>query len=197
MRWLSNNFKYFFFSCSKIAVNFRRLLAEDKHDLESLKLKYDEGKRDALYEVVKKLNQDFQPLTDEEVTELVDILEGHFDPTKKPIVDKRHQEGQNTGNGTGNGNNMRRRRRGGMGVGGGRRNSRGSSNMIDKENQVRARSNSNHRRRRRSSTDGGKTRFGGNNNNEMNNNNNYEKTGAMRKEHQMHDNNANHMISAN
>lgn len=166
--------------------------------MESLKIKYDEGKRDALYEVVKKLNQDFQPLTDEEVTELVDILEGHFDPSKKPIVDKRHQEGQNTGNGTGNGNNMprNRRRRGGMSVGG-RRNSRGSSNMIDKENQVRARSNSNHRRRRRSSTDGGKTRFGGNNNNEMNNNNNYEKTGAMRKEHQMHDNNANHMISAN
>jgi hypothetical protein len=186
---LSDIFRTYFQTsryCRKLAVTFRRLLAEEKYDLESLQMKYDEGKRDGLIEVVKKLKE----IKEEEQIELIEILDSHFDPEKKPIrpVNKRRDSQSNNG--------MRpRRRRGGMS---GPRNSRGSTTMMDKENRERARSNSNRRRRR--SVDN--KRFGPNkNDNMMNNNNNNnnnvmdKKTGTIRKE-PYHDANANNIVSA-
>lgn len=141
--------------------------------METLQKKWDEGKRDAMIELVKKI----ETLKDEDQIELADILDAHFDPEKKPIrpIVQRRENANN--------NQMGRRRRNG-----GNRNSRGN-NMNNKENnQDRARSNS--RRRRRSSTDN--KRFGGannnNNSNAKNNNNNNNvmdsKTGAIRKDSQ-------------
>lgn len=139
--------------------------------METLQKKWDEGKRDAMIELVKKI----ETLKEDDQLELADILDAHFDPEKKPIrpiVQRRE-------NNNGNNNQMRRRRRNT----GGNRNSRGN-NMNNKENnQDRPRSNS--RRRRRSSTND--KRFGSNNNNTnaKNNNNMMDpKTGAIRKETQ-------------
>jgi maternal-effect protein exuperantia len=188
---LSDIFRTYFQTsryCRKLAVTFRRLLAEEKYDLDSLKMKYDEGKRDALIEVVKKLKE----IKEEEQIELVEILDSHFDPEKKPLRPIKRRDSQNNNNG-----GMRpRRRRGGMS---GPRNSRGSTTMMDKENnRDRARSNSNRRRRR--SVDN--KRFGPNNNDNMmhnnnNNNNNVmdKKTGTIRKEPH-HDANANNIVTA-
>lgn len=164
----------FFFSFSRRAVTFRRLLADAKHDLESLQKLWEEGKRDAMTEQIKKLDE----LKEEEQIELVDILDHYFDPEKKavkPIVQRR--EGNRDGgreerrdNGQRDRQQPRRRRV-----------QRGRS--VNKENQG-PRPDS--RRRKRSENGGNNKRM----------NNIEAKSGAGRKDNQL-DANQNIMVSAN
>jgi Exuperantia SAM-like domain len=162
----------FSFVFSRRAVTFRRLLSEDKHDIESLQKAWDEGKRDAMAEIVKKL-KDFK---EEDHEELIELLDAHFDPEKKPvkpIVQRRESTSGGNGNGNGNGNRNDNRNDNGQMRQRRRRAPRGRSQ--NKENNG-PRSDS----RRKRSSDKRNSNQGNNNNN---NNNMEQKSGAIRKEH--------------
>lgn len=67
------------------AVTYRRVLAEYGHDFASLQQIWTDSKRDGLEAVVSKITE----LKEEERTELVELLDCHFDPEKqqlKPVV---------------------------------------------------------------------------------------------------------------
>lgn len=58
--------------------------------MDSLTKMWEEGKREAIIENIKK----FEALTEEDQLELVDILDSHFDPEKtqvKPVVQRREK----------------------------------------------------------------------------------------------------------
>lgn len=165
------------FHHSRRAVTFRRLLADAKHDMDTLKQLWEEGKRDGIAEHIKKLDE----LKEEEQVELIEILDSYYDPEKKavkPVVPRREntnngdrherndRNDRNDRNGNDRNGNMRLRRR---------RAPRGRS--MNKENQG-PRSDS-----RRKSTD---KRY--NNTPSHNNNNMMDQKGAGRKEHQHMDN---------
>lgn len=147
---------------SRRAVTFRRLLAESHHTMDSLQQIWTDGKREAIDEELKKIDE----LKDEDREELTEILDSHYDPEKKPIKPVVNQRRRDAGNGNPAGNNRRRR------------GPRGRS--LNKENQGprQMRSGSNRKR----STD---KRYNNNNDNNNNNNNNTmdPKSGAIRKEH--------------
>ncbi|CAO1346489.1 unnamed protein product [Diamesa serratosioi] len=63
------------------AVTYRRLLAEAKHNNDTLEQLWNDGKRDAIAETVNKI----ESLKEEERTELIEILDCHYDPEKKSI----------------------------------------------------------------------------------------------------------------
>jgi len=63
------------------AVNYRRLLAEHKHDNDSLNDLWTNGKREAVVEAVNKI----ESLKDEEREELIEIIDSHYDPEKKSV----------------------------------------------------------------------------------------------------------------
>lgn len=180
---------------SRRAVTFRRLLAEAQQDMESLTKIWTDDKRDGIAELVKKI----EALKEEEQIELIDILDSHFDPEKKPIkpvVQRRsdRRDSQSNGNNAGNNNNNNMRNPRNRGGGAPRRRS------LNKENQGPPMNNS--RRRKRSTTD---KRFNNatiNNNVAINNNNNNNvmdpKSGAIRKEQPQVDANQNSvLVSAN
>lgn len=129
-------------------MTFRRLLAEAKYDMDSLTKIWNEGKREAIADLVKKIEE----VKEDEREELVELLDSHFDPEKKavkPVVQRRENKSER-------GNNVRnqppRRRRGAP---------RGRN--YNKEN-MGSRSNSQPRRRKHS-TD--KRMDNNNNNNQM------------------------------
>lgn len=67
------------------AVTYRRVLAEYGHDFESLRQIWTESKREGLEQVIAKITE----LKDEERTELIELLDCHYDPDKqqlKPVV---------------------------------------------------------------------------------------------------------------
>uniref|UniRef100_A0AAG5DIP7 Exuperantia SAM-like domain-containing protein n=1 Tax=Anopheles atroparvus TaxID=41427 RepID=A0AAG5DIP7_ANOAO len=67
------------------AVTYRRVLAEFGHDYESLRQAWQENKREALEAIISKIGE----LKEDERTELVELLDCHYDPEKqafKPIV---------------------------------------------------------------------------------------------------------------
>lgn len=67
------------------AVTYRRVLAEYGHDFESLRQVWTESKREGLEQVIAKIVE----LKDEERTELIELLDCHYDPDKqqlKPVV---------------------------------------------------------------------------------------------------------------
>jgi hypothetical protein len=178
----SHCLKLFFLSLSlsRRAVTFRRVIAEAKHDMDTLQKLWTEGKRDAIAEEVKKMDN----LKEDEHEEVVEILDAHFDPEKKPvkpIVQRR----ESTSGGNGNGNNDRDRNMRNNQQQRRRRNPRGRS--MNKEN-TRPRS-SNNNQRRRSVTD----------NRYNNNNNNMDHPKGMRKDqqHQVDANQNTVMVSAN
>lgn len=63
-------------------VTFRRVLADQGYDLESLKEMWNEKKKEGILEVVNAISE----LKDDDKKELVDILDCHFDPEKKSIL---------------------------------------------------------------------------------------------------------------
>lgn len=63
------------------AVTFRRVLAESGHDFESLQKIWTVNKKESLAGIISK----FQELKVEEHTELIEILDCHFDPEKTPV----------------------------------------------------------------------------------------------------------------
>lgn len=67
------------------AVTYRRVLAEYGHDFESLRQIWTESKREGLEQLIAKLTE----LKEDERTELIEMLDCHFDPDKqqlKPVV---------------------------------------------------------------------------------------------------------------
>lgn len=115
------------------AVTYRRLLAEYGHDFESLYKIWTEKKREGLEEVISKITE----LKEEERTELVELLDCHYDPDKqqlKPVVKRirrRPSKGgrpyfanknNNSGNNTNANNNKENRKPSGV------RNSNGNTN---------------------------------------------------------------------
>lgn len=183
-----------FFCFSRRGVTFRRLLAEASHDYESLEKLWTEGKREAIEADVKKL----ETLTDEERTELTEILDSHFDPEKKPVkpvVQRRESTSEgnnmrssNTNNGNRNGARSYRRR-------GNRGNQRGRSQgeqAINKENQGQPAVNKENQGPR---SEGRRNRI----NSDKQNNVMDPKSGAIRKElkQQQVDSNQNNLVSAN
>uniref|UniRef100_A0A182R799 SAM_Exu domain-containing protein n=2 Tax=Myzomyia TaxID=59140 RepID=A0A182R799_ANOFN len=67
------------------AVTYRRVLAESGHDYESLRQLWQEKKREGMETVIKEITE----LKEEERTELVELLDCHYDPDKqafKPVV---------------------------------------------------------------------------------------------------------------
>lgn len=164
------------------------MLAEAKHENDTLEALWTAGKREALETEVKKL----ETLTEEDHEELTNILDAFFDPDKKPVkpvVQRRESTSdsnnmRNNNRNQQNGNNNRYRRRAP------RRSQRDQSQ--GKENHG-PRSNS---RRKRSSGD--KQNLNGNNNNNNNNNTVMDaKTGAIRKELHQVDANQNNLAAAN
>lgn len=63
------------------AVTFRRVLAESGHDFESLQKIWAVNKKESITEIISK----FHELKPEEHTELIEILDCHFDPEKTPV----------------------------------------------------------------------------------------------------------------
>jgi maternal-effect protein exuperantia len=63
-------------------VTFRRVLADHGYDLEKLKNVWEEKKKEGFVEIVSSIND----LKEDDQTELIDILEHHFDPEKKSIL---------------------------------------------------------------------------------------------------------------
>lgn len=63
------------------AVKFRIILAENGHDLESLKAIWTEKRKEGLAEVIQAI-QDLKP---DEKNELIELLDCHFDPVKQPV----------------------------------------------------------------------------------------------------------------
>ncbi|XP_052894117.1 maternal protein exuperantia-2-like [Anopheles moucheti] len=67
------------------AVTYRRVLAECGHDYESLRQLWQENKREGLENIIKEIAE----LKEDERTELVELLDCHYDPDKqafKPVV---------------------------------------------------------------------------------------------------------------
>lgn len=72
------------------AVTYRRVLAENGHDLASLQQIWTDRKREGLAEVVAKITE----LKEDESTELAELLDCHFDPDKqqlKPVIKRVRQ----------------------------------------------------------------------------------------------------------
>jgi len=94
-----------YFSTSRFhrrrALDFRRALADAKHDLTSLQAIWDAEKREG----IEKLVKDLESIKEEDREEVINILEHHFDPEKKPFKPVVRRE-NNVGR---NGPNMRRR----------------------------------------------------------------------------------------
>jgi len=63
-------------------VTFRRVLADHKYDFESLKDVWETKKKEGFVELVTSINE----LKEEDQQELIEILDCHFDPDKKPIL---------------------------------------------------------------------------------------------------------------
>jgi len=63
-------------------VTFRRVLADHKYDFESLKDVWETKKKEGIVELVTSINE----LKEDDQKELIDILDCHFDPDKKPIL---------------------------------------------------------------------------------------------------------------
>lgn len=158
---------------SRRGVTFRRVLAEAKQDITSLEKSWNEGKRDAIAEIVKKLDELKEK--DEDQEELIEILDSHFDPEKKPKKPEDLRRDSTSGNIRNSGRNQRRRR-----------NSNPRGRSLNKENQGQ-RSNSSRKR-------SGDKRVNNNNNN---NNVMDPKSGAIRKEQPQHvDSNQNAVLVA-
>lgn len=67
------------------AVRFRIILAEHSYDLQTLNAVWSEKKKDGISEVLKTIDE----LKAEEQTELADLFDSYFDPTKttiKPVI---------------------------------------------------------------------------------------------------------------
>lgn len=95
------------------AVNFRRALADVKHDKDTLQELYNKEKREGLENLVKNL----ESVKEEDREELIEILDSYFDEEKKPAKPPVNPNaGQNmrrdsvNGVGSGRNSNMRRRR---------------------------------------------------------------------------------------
>ncbi|XP_065082714.1 maternal protein exuperantia [Ochlerotatus camptorhynchus] len=93
------------------AVTYRRVLAENGHDLATLQQIWTDRKREGLEEVVAKITD----LKEDERTELSELLDCHFDPDKqqlKPVITRVRQRssrgrmffGNKSSNSSGNGN---------------------------------------------------------------------------------------------
>ncbi|XP_058064977.1 maternal protein exuperantia-like, partial [Anopheles bellator] len=77
------------------AVTYRRVVAETGHDYESLRQVWQESKREGLESIINSIAE----LKEEERTELLELLDCHYDPDKqafKPIV-KRNKHNTNRG----------------------------------------------------------------------------------------------------
>lgn len=143
------------------AVTYRRVLAECGHDFESLHQVWTESKREGLEEVITKITD----LKEDERTELIELLDCHYDPEKqqlKPVVKRvrrRTSRGRlffankngNTSNMSGNFNNSNNSNN---------NNSNNNNNGNQKEN------------RKPMGGQGGRNNNNSNNNNNGNNNNN-------------------------
>lgn len=93
------------------AVTYRRVLAENGHDLATLQQIWTDSKREGLEEVVVKITE----LKEDERAELSELLDCHFDPDKqqlKPVITRVRQRssrgrmffGNKNSNSSGNGN---------------------------------------------------------------------------------------------
>jgi maternal-effect protein exuperantia len=63
-------------------VTFRRVLADHKYDFETLKEVWETKKKEGIVELVTSISD----LKEDDQKELIDILDCHFDPDKKPIL---------------------------------------------------------------------------------------------------------------
>lgn len=63
-------------------VTFRRVLADHGYDFESIKDVWEQKKKEGLVELVNSISE----LKEDDQNELIDILDCHFDPDKKPIL---------------------------------------------------------------------------------------------------------------
>jgi maternal-effect protein exuperantia len=63
-------------------VTFRRVLADHGYDFEAIKDVWESKKKEGLVELVNAISE----LKEDDQTELIDILDCHFDPDKKPIL---------------------------------------------------------------------------------------------------------------
>ncbi|CAG9799371.1 unnamed protein product [Chironomus riparius] len=121
-----------YFSTSRFhrrrALDFRRALADQKHDSKTLQAIWDSEKREGIEKLVKGL----ESIKEEDHEELINILEHHYDPEQKPFKPVVRRENNGSGRG---GQNIRRR---------------GSQRMNNKENRG-SRPNSGRRRSRTNS----------------------------------------------
>jgi maternal-effect protein exuperantia len=63
------------------ALTYRRVLADDKQDKDTLKTMWENGKREGIEAYVKEL----ESIKEEDREELVNIIDHYFDPEKKPF----------------------------------------------------------------------------------------------------------------
>lgn len=134
------------------AVTYRRVLAEYGHDFESLRQIWTESKREGLEQVIAKITE----LKDEERTELIELLDCHYDPDKqqlKPVVKRvrrrtsrgrlffanknsntNNNNSSNYANNSNNVNNKENRKPNGGGGPGGRNNSNNNNNNGNQKN---------------------------------------------------------------
>jgi maternal-effect protein exuperantia len=142
------------------AVNFRRALADVKHDKDTLQELYNKEKREGLENLVKSL----ESVKEEDREELIEILDSYFDEEKKPakppvnpnaVQNQRRDSVNNNGAGSGRNNNMRRRR--------GRNMNNNNNNNVGGNKENRGPRNDS-RRRRSQRRNNSRRRFSGNGN---------------------------------
>lgn len=83
-------------------MDFRRALADKKHDMKSLQAIWDSEKREG----IEKLIKDLESIKEEDREEVISILEHHFDEEKKPLKPVVRRD-NNNGQGR-SGSNIRR-----------------------------------------------------------------------------------------
>lgn len=155
------------------------MLAEAKHNNDTLEQLWNEGKIDAITETVNKI----EGLKEEERTELIEILDCHYDPEKKSIkpVTKQSTKPQQSQQQQQQQQPRRRMPR---------------NRNMNKENRNRG------GRQRNKSTDSNKKFYSNNNNSHTHNNNNVisstdtMKSGSIRKESYTHVDSNQNIISA-
>lgn len=137
------------------AVTYRRVLAEYGHNFESLQQIWVENKREGLEQVIDKITE----LKQDERTELVELLDCHYDPDKqqlKPVVKRiRHhraskgrlffanKNGNTPNGGNYNGNNNNNNNKENRKPAGGRNNNNNNGNNNGNNNNVNKQPNYN------------------------------------------------------
>lgn len=73
------------------AVNYRRVLAEHGYDLQTLEAVWKENHREGITAIIEKLEE----INEKDRTDLIELLDHHFDPEKEPIKPQVRNYNQN------------------------------------------------------------------------------------------------------